>query len=95
MSDVTQLLREWNAGHLAHAKLFPLSTIADISGAKGEAVKQEILKTLPQDKIIYCHCGSGVRVLKAAEVLRPLGYDIRPLKIGYQGLVNAGLEKAE
>lgn len=87
--------REWNSGHLAQATLFPLSKVVDVAEAKSQEVQQEILKTLPKDRIIYCHCGSGVRVLRAAELLRPLGYDIRPLKIGYDGLLDAGLKKAE
>ncbi|HIA20390.1 MAG TPA: rhodanese-like domain-containing protein [Planctomycetaceae bacterium] len=75
---------EWDAGHLKGARLIPLTRIR-------QGVKE---KTLPKDKIIYCHCRSGGRVLIATSILKPLGYDIRPLKQGYQQLLAAGFEKA-
>ncbi|MFP6603469.1 MAG: rhodanese-like domain-containing protein [Pirellulaceae bacterium] len=75
---------EWDAGHLKAAQLVPLTKLR-------AGVKE---KTLPKDKIIYCHCRSGGRVLIATSILKPLGYDIRPLKQGYQQLLKAGFEKA-
>ena len=75
---------EWDAGHLNAAQLVPLTKLR-------AGVKE---KTLPKDKIIYCHCRSGGRVLIATSILKPLGYDIRPLKQGYQQLLKAGFEKA-
>lgn len=79
---------EWEEGHLQGAKLVPLSTLkAD--------VKAEVLsRTLPKDKIIYCHCAAGGRCLQAAEVLQKLGYDVRPIKLGYKDLVKAGFMTA-
>ena len=74
---------EWDAGHLQAAQLVPLSKLR-------AGVKE---KDLPKDKIIYCHCRSGGRVLIATSVLKPLGYDIRPLKAGYQQLLKAGFKK--
>lgn len=44
---------------------------------------------------MYLHCGSGVRTLKAADELKKLGYDVRPLKPGYKELLKAGFEKAD
>jgi len=76
--------REWDAGHLKKAQLVPLSKLQ-------AGVKE---KMLPKDKIIYCHCRSGGRVLIATSILKPLGYDIRPLKQGYRQLLGAGFEKA-
>ena len=52
-------------------------------------------KVAPKDKIVYCHCGSGVRCLKAADELKKLGYDVRPLKPGYKDLLKAGFEPSE
>ena len=76
--------REWDAGHLEQAQLVPLCKLQ----AEGKK------KMLPKDKIIYCHCRSGGRVLIATSILKPLGYDIRPLKQGYQQLLGAGFKKA-
>jgi phage shock protein E len=75
---------EWDNGHLKDAKLLPLSTLR--AGAQAE----DIAKIVGKDKIVYLHCGSGVRCLKAADMLKQLGYDVRPLKAGYSDLLMAG-----
>ena len=75
---------EWNEGHLSGARSLPLSVLEQ--GVKPES----LTNLLPKNKIIYVHCLSGGRCLKAAEILQPLGYDVRPLKPGYQALVAAG-----
>jgi len=75
---------EWNEGHLSGARSLPLSVLE--KGVKPES----LTNLLPKNKIIYVHCLSGGRCLKAAELLKPLGYDVRPLKPGYQALVEAG-----
>jgi rhodanese-related sulfurtransferase len=80
---------EWDDGHLKDAKLLPLSSL------KGGAKAEDVAKVAPKDKIVYCHCGSGVRCLKAADELKKLGYDVRPLKPGYKDLLKAGFEPAE
>ena len=80
---------EWDDGHLKDAKLLSLSTL------KGGAKAEDVAKVAPKDKIIYCHCGSGVRCLKAADELKKLGYEVRPLKPGYKELLKAGFEPAE
>ncbi len=80
---------EWDDGHLKDAKLLPLSIL------KGGAKAEDVAKVAPKDKIIYCHCGSGVRCLKAADELKKLGYDVRPLKSGYKDLLKAGFAQAE
>jgi len=81
--------KEWDAGHLGHAKLVPLSAV------KSGKLTREMLKSLPKDKPIYVHCAAGGRVLKVSEILRPQGFDIRPLKDGYDKLLKAGFEKAK
>jgi phage shock protein E len=43
---------------------------------------------------VYTHCVMGVRALKAARILEQLGYNVRPLKAGYEDLVTAGFKKA-
>ncbi|MFO0966232.1 MAG: rhodanese-like domain-containing protein [Gemmataceae bacterium] len=80
--------KEWDAGHLAAAKLLPQSKL------KAAAGLEELLKTLPKDKVIYTHCRGGNRALTCGEILKKHGFDVRPLKTGYQGLVDAGFEKA-
>ena len=80
---------EWDDGHLKDAKLLPLSVLK--AGAKAE----DVAKVIPKDKIVYCHCGSGVRCLKAADKLKKLGYDVRPLKPGYADLLKAGFAPAK
>lgn len=78
---------EWNEGHLEGARLLPLSKLDD------NEIKN-LIKDLPKDKPIYAHCKAGGRCLRAAEILQKLGYDVRPLKQGYQDLLEAGLPKA-
>jgi rhodanese-related sulfurtransferase len=75
---------EWQDGHLSGARLLPLSTLE-----KG-VDPAELARILPRDKIIYCHCLAGGRCLDAAAILKPLGYDVRPLKPGYPALIKAG-----
>jgi rhodanese-related sulfurtransferase len=79
---------EWNAGHLADATFIPLSSL------KGPGLA-EALQKLPKDKPVYLHCKSGGRVLMCAEILQGKGYDIRPLRAGYENLLQAGFRKAE
>lgn len=79
---------EWNEGHLKDAKLLPLSKI------KAGISADELSKLKLKDKTIYCHCGAGVRALKAADELKKLGYEIRPLKFGYADLLKEGFAPA-
>ena len=80
---------EWDDGHLKDAKLLPLSVLK--AGAKAE----EVAKIIPKDKVVYLHCGSGIRSLKAADELKKLGYDVRALKPGYADLLEAGFPAAK
>jgi phage shock protein E len=80
---------EWDKGHLQDAKLLPLSTL------KGDTPPKDLAGTLPKDKIVYAHCAAGARCLTAAEILRKAGYDVRPLKDGYNNLLKEGFPKAE
>mgnify|MGYP002784844785 CR=1 FL=1 len=79
---------EWDAGHLKDARLLPLSELQD-------GLPKNLASILGKDKAVYLHCGSGKRVLKAAEILRKEGYDVRPLKDGYSSLLKSGFPKAE
>jgi acetyl esterase/lipase/rhodanese-related sulfurtransferase len=80
---------EWDQGHLKDAKLLPLSNL------KEESLPTDLPQILPKDKIAYLHCAAGRRCLKAAEILRKHGYDVRPLKDGYKNLLTNGFAKAD
>ena len=80
---------EWAQGHLQQAELVPLSAVRE------NKLTKEMEKALPKDKPIYCHCRSGGRVLAFSKILREKGYDIRPLKLGYTKLLEAGFKKAQ
>ena len=80
---------EWDQGHLEIANLLPLSRLR--TGVKPKT----LAKQLSKKKIIYCHCRSGGRVLPATDILKKLGYDVRPLKQGYAELLREGFAKAK
>jgi rhodanese-related sulfurtransferase len=80
---------EWDDGHLKDAKLLPLSSL------KAETLPKDVAALLPKDKVAYLHCAAGGRCLKAAEILRKQGYDVRPLKAGYKDLLADGFPKAD
>lgn len=79
---------EWDQGHLEGARLLPLSVLEE--GVPPE----QLAKFLPADKVIYCHCAKGGRCLLAERILRPLGYDVRPLKSGFEDLEKYGFPAA-
>ena len=74
---------EWEEGHLSEARHLPMSSLKQID-------KEAVAKVLPKDKVIYLHCQAGGRCQKVADLLKPLGYDVRALKPGYPDLVEAG-----
>lgn len=79
---------EWDRGHLRDAKFLALSALR--RGVEADKLAQ----VLPKDKVIYCHCASGGRCLQAADILKKKGYDVRPLKAGYEELVKSGFAPA-
>ncbi len=80
---------EWKDGHVQDALHLPL---ADLEGKIDEVKLRE---KLPKDKIIYTHCAAGYRSLKAGKILVKYGYDVRPLKSGYDELIKAGFKAAK
>ena len=81
--------KEWDAGHLKGARLLPQSKL------KNETSLEELRKGLPKDQVIYTHCRAGTRALACGEILKKHGFDVRPLKAGYEDLIKAGFEKAD
>jgi len=79
---------EWKEGHVEGAISLPLSSLK--KGVDTSTLEHQV----PRDKIVYTHCVMGVRALKAAKILEKLGYNVRPLKDGYEDLVKAGFAKA-
>jgi rhodanese-related sulfurtransferase len=84
---------EWDLGHLQEAVFIPLSELK--AGGSDKSYATNLAKKLPKDKIIYCHCASGGRVMPASAILHKMGYDVRPLKAGYDDLLDAGFKDAE
>jgi rhodanese-related sulfurtransferase len=84
--------KEWAEEHLQAAQLLPLTELKQLAG--DPAAQAELEKKLPKNRIVYCHCASGIRSLRAAEILRKLGYDARPLKQSYDDLRQAGFPAA-
>ncbi len=80
---------EWEDGHLQDARLLPLSNLE-----KG-IPQDELAKFLPQGKVVYLHCAAGGRCVQAASILKKQGYDVRPLKPGYDALIEAGFPAAK
>ena len=79
---------EWKEGHVEGAISLPLSSL------KKGVNTSELEHQLPKDTSVYTHCVMGVRAVEAAKILEKLGYNIRPLKAGYEDLVKTGFEKA-
>ena len=84
---------EWEDGHLAAATLVPLSELG--KSARDAAWAADLKRRVPTDRPVYTHCKSGGRCVLAAEPLRELGYDVRPMKEGYKDLVGAAFEGEE
>ena len=68
------------------ARLLPLSALQD--GVKAD----DLARSVPKGKVVYCHCAAGRKSLEAADILKNFGYDVRPLKPGYNDLIKAGFE---
>jgi phage shock protein E len=75
---------EWKDGHLKDARHIALSDLR--AGVPLEKLK----KTVPPGSTVYLHCASGKRCLAAADLLKKHGYDVRPLKDGYESLLKNG-----
>lgn len=71
---------EYQSGHVPHAKLIPVQTLANR------------LNEIPKDKKIVVYCESGVRAARAAELLVNQGYThVLSMKASMRGWRSAGL----
>ena len=61
----------------------------------GPVDANKLKEKLPAGRVVYLHCAAGGRCRIAADHLRKLGYDVRPLKDGYDSVLDAGFEKAK
>ena len=84
---------EWDEGHIDGAVFLPLSWLREES--KGDKFAERLADRLPAKKILYVHCRSGGRARTAAGMLKKQGYDARPLKSGFDDLVQAGFTPAK
>ena len=84
---------EWKEGHLVDAISLPMSALK--KGGTSEEFAKVLEEQLPKKQIVYAHCASGQRCRLAADMLKKLGYEVRPLKAGYEDLVEAGFRNAE
>ena len=80
---------EWDKGHVEGAVYLPLTELQ--AGVDPKVLAEK----LPKGKIVYTHCVVGKRSLAAGNILEKLGYDVRPLKPGYEELLQAGFKKAK
>jgi len=82
---------EWKKGHLADALFLPVTSLRKGGDAK------KVAATLPKNKktILYTFCVVGMRAKAAAKTLGKYGYTVRPLKPGYEELLDAGFKQDE
>jgi len=66
-----------------------------MSKLRNEKQAAEMLKSVPKDRIVYTHCKAGGRSLMCGDIFKAAGYDVRPLKPGFDDLLQAGFEKAD
>ncbi len=85
--------KEWDAGHVEGALLISLSGLrSDVEDQNYlEALDKKLSKKIP----LYVHCRSGGRCLIASKILAELGYEVRPLKPGFQELIDSGFPRAK
>lgn len=80
---------EWDKGHVEDAIFLPLSEL------QAGVEPKKLAEKLPKGKIVYTHCVVGKRSVTAGNILEKQGYDVRPLKAGYEELLQAGFKKAK
>jgi rhodanese-related sulfurtransferase len=80
---------EWNKGHIEGSIFVPVDSL------RKNVDEKKLAKTLPKQKIVYTFCVVGMRAKAAAIKLEKYGYNVRPLKPGYDELIKAGFPKGK
>lgn len=75
---------EWNDGHVKGAIFLPWRDLQDT------LTEKDVREKIPKDAIVYTYCAVGYRALRAGQILADYGFEVRPLKPGYEELVKAG-----
>jgi phage shock protein E len=86
-------VEEWRKGYVEGALFVPIDSLRKYS-----LNAERLAKTLPkkeEKKILYTFCVVGMRAKAAGNILQEQGYEVRPLKPGYEELLKAGFKKAE
>jgi phage shock protein E len=86
-------VEEWKKGTIDGALFVPIDSLR-----KYNLNEEKLTKTLPpkaDKKILYTYCVVGMRAKAAGNILQDQGYEVRPLKPGYEDLLKAGFKKAE
>jgi phage shock protein E len=86
-------IEEWKKGYVEGALFVPVDSLRKYS-----LDAEKLAKTLPakqEKKILYTYCVVGMRSKAAGNILQEQGYEVRPLKPGYEELLKAGFKKAE
>src|SRR5262249_33666251 len=76
---------EWKKGPLDGALFVPIDSLRKYS-----LNEEKLTKTLPpkeEKKILYTYCVVGMRAKAAGNILQSQGYEVRPLKPGYEDLL--------
>jgi phage shock protein E len=81
---------EWDEGHFEGSIFLPVTSLR-----KHSFDKKRVAKTLPKKKTLYAFCVVGMRAKEAAKILGQHGYEVRPIKPGYEDLLEAGFKKDE
>ena len=75
---------EWNKGHIEGSIFIPVDSL------RKNVDEKKLAKVLPKNKIVYTFCVVGMRAKATAVKLEKYGYNVRPLKPGYDELIKAG-----
>jgi cytochrome c peroxidase len=86
-------VEEWKKGTIDGALFVPIDSLRKYS-----LNEEKVKKALPpkeEKKILYTYCVVGMRAKAAGNILQEQGYEVRPLKPGYEELLKAGFKKAD
>lgn len=79
-------ITEWKAGHVKGAVHLSFRDLQD------KYDEEKIRQQIPKGTIVYTYCVVGMRSLKSSKYIEKAGYEVRPLKPGYEELVKFGFE---